>query len=232
MQQRTTAYNHRNRCRLAFSERWPVLALALAIAGVCLALSLPAVAEQQRSTGAAMAEAMTRMMDAMGFNGEDSPGDALSNGMRNPMSPDSPGWSFMMGQDNPMSERFGDPVRQFGMPDARRWFGDKDGPWQPTRLDGIWEGRTGGLLIVRGYRFRLYQPSAGFIDGLIQQRGDRIAMYNPANDTARPYEFALDRGRMVLRDAAGELFLYRRLWLEDEQQAEPFSQGRAEDAPR
>jgi hypothetical protein len=57
-------------------------------------------------------------------------------------------------------------------------------------------------------------------------------MYNPVNDTARPYEFALDRGRMVLRDAAGELFLYRRLWLEDEQQAEPFSQGRAEDAPR
>lgn len=211
---------------------------------VCICLNLPAIgppiapaiAEERRSTGEAMAEAMTRMMDAMGLTGEESPGDALSQGMREPLSPDSPGWSVMMGRDNPMTdtlrEGFGDSMRQFGMPGADRWLDAPGSPWRRTRLDGIWEGSNGGLLIVRGYRFRLYQPNAGYIDGLIQQRGERLAMYNPANDTAHPYEFALDRGRLVLRDAAGTLFLYRRLWLEDNPPGAPFNPSQAEDAPK
>jgi hypothetical protein len=84
--------------------------------------------------------------------------------------------------------------------------------WTLTTLEGIWESRDGGLLIVHGARFRLYQPCAGSIDGLIQQRNQRIALYNPENDYIRPYDYAQFEGRLVLRDPEGTLFLYRRLW--------------------
>jgi hypothetical protein len=82
-------------------------------------------------------------------------------------------------------------------------------------LEGVWEGREGGLLIVQGHRFRLYSPHGGFVDGLIQQRDDRIALYDQGSETARPYEFAEQQGRLVLRDADGRVYLYRRLWLDE-----------------
>jgi hypothetical protein len=39
-------------------------------------------------------------------------------------------------------------------------------------------------------------------------------MYNPENEHIRPFEFAESEGRLALRDPAGSLFLYRRLWLD------------------
>jgi hypothetical protein len=109
------------------------------------------------------------------------------------------------------------------MPDMGAWMRQLPGMaglpempgWQRTTLDGIWEGREGGLLIVQAHRFRLYSPHGDYIDGLIQQRGDRIALFDPERDIARPYEFAQHQGRLVLRDAAGQVYLYRRLWLDE-----------------
>ena len=86
-----------------------------------------------------------------------------------------------------------------------------------NRLDGVWEGRNGELLIVQGSRFRIYPGSAGYVDGYIQLRGDRLALYSPSDESARPFEFAESEGRLALRDAQGQLCLYRRLWLESEQ---------------
>ena len=186
------------------------------IAGLLLAQ--PAIADDGLS-GERMANAMARMMEAFGFgaSGDSSsanPGQAMP-GM---MNPQTNGWS------SAWTGGFGDPVREFGLPQPLQALGSKLGAWQPTALDGVWEGRGGGLLIVRNYRFRLYQPNAGYIDGLIQARGQRIALYNPATKSARPYEFALQGGRLALRDAEGRLILYRRLWLEKDLPGDPFNQ--------
>ncbi|WP_328987817.1 hypothetical protein [Thiorhodovibrio winogradskyi] len=186
----------------------------------------PAMAEDGRGGTERMAEAMTRMMEAFGFGdswspSDSQPGQGLDDAMPDMMNPRGVGWAA----------GFGDPVREFGLPGPLQQFGRALGALQPTSLDGIWEGRDGGLLIVRGSRFRLYQLNAGFIDGLIQERGQRIALYDPNTDSARPYEFALQSGRLALRDAAGKVYLYRRLWLEKDLPNDSFSQpGPATDA--
>ncbi len=151
------------------------------------------------------AEAMARMMEAMGMFGD---------GASAPMP--APGaMPFGMGQMPPG----GMPS---GMPDMGAWMQQLPGAqlptlpgWQRTSLEGIWEGPNGGLLIVQAHRFRLYSGRGDYIEGLIQQRGDRVALYDPEHDIARPYEFAQHQGRLVLRDPAGQVYLYRRLWLDD-----------------
>jgi hypothetical protein len=197
---------------------------------------------EDRGSGERMADAMTRMMEAFGFtDAEDaapmSPGIPSPQSPSGPMADVMPDWSGVMPPGAPAAAtwpgRFGDPMWEFGLPKPFNRFSEAMGEWRPTPLDGLWEGRDGGLLIVRGYRFRLYQPNAGYIDGMIQQRGDRIALYNPATDSARPYDFALHRGRLVLRDAEGSIFLYRRLWMEEEGPNDPFKQSPpTADAPK
>lgn len=192
------------------------------------------LAAEERQAGEVMADAMTRMMEVMGFGESDSPGEAVGDAMRGrmPMSPDTYGLQGMMPDGAPFGYawpgNFGNPLWTFGFPEGFdpgdfrpenfRRFGDRApwAQWRPTTLDGVWEGRDGGLFIVQNYRFRLYKPGYGHIDGMIQQRGDRLALYNPATRTARPYEVAQFRGRLVLRDADGQLLLYRRLWLEQD----------------
>ncbi|MGB5834306.1 MAG: hypothetical protein WBG92_20300 [Thiohalocapsa sp.] len=206
--------------------RW--LATTLFIATLVLTSALLQADDRTRDS---MADAMARMMEAMGFLGDDKPGGDL------PRSPGSlafpemvPGMSqFGLNQfglnpflPQPWSSSFADPAQNFGLDQMFRQIpGMQQMPevpgmpgWQRTALEGIWEGREGGLLIVQSPRFRLYSPHGGFIDGLIQQRGDRVAMYDPKNDRARPYEFAEHQGRLVLRDAEGQVYMYRRLWLE------------------
>jgi hypothetical protein len=154
---------------------------------------------------------MARMMDAMGLLSDDPaplpapgawPGFGAPSGMGQMPWPAMPGGS---------------------MPDMSAWMQQMPGAmqlpdvpgWRRTSLDGIWEGRDGELLIVQAHRFRLYSPHGGYIDGLIQQRGERIALYDPGREVARPYDFAQHQGRLVLRDAAGQVYLYRRLWLDE-----------------
>jgi len=219
-------------CRFSLSDRFGQLLLA-----VVIVLAVPALQAGDGSSRAAMADAMARMMEAMGFL--DEGGRDKSGSMPFELGGMSmPGMMPGMGQFgqspfgfNPWMSGFTNPAQGFDM--ERMWQqmpGASSMPesmsrfapqlpgmpgWQGTMLEGIWEGRDGGLLIVQGYRFRLYSPHGGYVDGLIQQRGDRIALYDPSSDTARPYEFAEQQGRLVLRDANGQVYLYRRLWMDD-----------------
>jgi hypothetical protein len=170
-----------------------------------LLMPVPLAAADPSAPTRAFAEAMARMMDAMGLLGD----EGAAAPMPMPMTPPP-----MPGADGAMP----------GMDDMADWVRELPGSvelpgmpgWKRTGLDGIWEGRAGGLLIVQAHRFRLYSGQGGYIDGLIQQRGDRIDIYDPARDIVRPYEFAQHQGRLVLRDAAGQVYLYRRLWLDDD----------------
>lgn len=170
---------------------------------------------------AAMAEAMAKMMEAMGFLGP-----ALPGSMPSPVPGVMPGMlpsplTGMPGATDPKTlmdqgmEKGGAALQQMTegmkMPDTPASFM----PWgTPSRLDGVWEGRNGELLIVQGNRFRIYPGASHYVDGYIQLQGDRLALYNPGNEHIRPFEFAESEGRLALRDPAGTLFLYRRLWLE------------------
>jgi hypothetical protein len=212
----------------------------LLLAAVMLAAA-PALQAGDGSSRAAMADAMARMMEAMGFL--DGGGRDKGGGMPfDPSSMSMPGMtpSLMPGMGqfgqnpfgfNPWMSGFANPAQGFdmermwqqmpgvsSMPESMSRFAPQVPGmpgWQGTTLEGIWEGRDGGLLIVQAYRFRLYSPHGGYVDGLIQQRGERIALYDPSSDTARPYEYAEHQGRLVLRDAEGQVYLYRRLWLDD-----------------
>jgi len=186
---------------------------ALFLAGVFAASVWPAAADEVAAARDAMIEAMARMMRVMGFTateplaGQPAPGTLPDTGAE---------LSARLGV-LPELAPFVDPVRAFSLPRVppprtTRLPAGLD--WRATTLEGIWEDRDGGLLIVIGPRFRIYKPNAGHVDGLIQQRGERVVLYNPANGQARPYEYAELQGRLALRDPEGNLFLYRRLWLE------------------
>jgi hypothetical protein len=51
------------------------------------------------------------------------------------------------------------------------------------------------------------------MDGLMSIQGDRIALYDPVEGNAQAFEFAEHQGRLVLRDLANQIYLYRRLQL-------------------
>lgn len=178
---------------------------------VALSAPKPTAAADVSATARVFAEAMARMMDAMGLLGDDAPPAPAAGAM--------PGFGAPFG----MGQMPWPGMPEGSMPDMGAWMQQMPGMvqlpnipgWRRTSLEGIWEGRDGGLLIVQAHRFRLYAPHGEYIEGLIQQRGDRIAMYDPEHDVARPYEFAQHQGRLVLRDPAGKVYLYRRLWHDD-----------------
>jgi hypothetical protein len=121
-------------------------------------------------------------------------------------------------------EKGGDMMKQFsqrmGMPGGMF-------PWAPdSRLQGVWEGRNGELLIVQGDRFRIYPGNAGYVEGLLKIDGERLALYNPEDDNVRPFEYAESEGRLVLRDDAGSLYLYRRLRLGEDQRPAAAAPGK------
>jgi hypothetical protein len=206
------------------------------IASVVLAAALLLPAALLQADGSArnvMADAMARMMEAMGFLGDDTPSGTMpmNPGPMNPGNFSMPGMMPGMNQfgmnpfaQQPWSSALTNPTQTFGMDQMMQQLpGMQQMPqvpgmpgWQRTALDGIWEGRGGSLLIVQAHRFRLYASQGGYVDGLIQQRGDRLALYDPQQDTARPFEYAEHQGRLVLRDPEGQVYLYRRLWLDDD----------------
>jgi hypothetical protein len=205
----------------------PIMALCL------LVLAAPSLADATRS---AMADAMVRMMEAMGLFG--SSGGSFSagpQGWSNPMGMSGwpsgfgamPGMSGMPGAGSvPMPFPGGsqmDPMSQMGqmgqMGQMMEGFAPGSPmtgamPWGMSQLEGIWEGSDDGLLIVQGTRYRIYAPFSGYIDGDIRVTGDRIELTNRRESFSQEFEYALDQGRLVLRDRQGQVYLYRRLVLE------------------
>jgi hypothetical protein len=178
---------------------------------LALSLASPLVGAQgQMGTREAMAGAMVKMMDAMGMF-KPSPGSGPLS-MSNPFG--GPGWMPGGGGfGTPWSSTFQDPSRAMG------WGEDMMEGFYPggSPLEGVWEGRNGELVIVQGNRFRIYSGTSGYVDGYVQVRDGLLAMYTPGEEQARPFEYAESQGRMILRDEAGEVYLYRRLRLDDPQ---------------
>jgi hypothetical protein len=201
----------------------------ITIIAICLCVSVaPARAADTRS---AMADAMVRMMEAMGLFG--AAGGGVSGGspaVPNPMGmsgwpsgfgamPGVPGAGTMpfpggsqmdptsqmgqMGQMGQMMERFNPGSAMTGTM-----------PWTVGPLEGLWEGSDDGLLIVQGARYRIYAPFSGYIDGDIRITGDRVELTNRRESFSQAFEYALNQGRLVLRDRQGQIYLYRRLVLE------------------
>jgi hypothetical protein len=151
----------------------------------------------------AMADAMSRMMEAMGLLG--SGGEAaraMTNGGVPGMSP-VPGMPL---------DQAGEVGRQLMEGMASRGAGRM--PWTGAALGGVWESAGGGLLIVEGSYYRLYAPNWAFVDGTLQVTGDRLRMASRRAGFSLEFEFALDQGRLALRDAQGQVLLYRRLVLD------------------
>lgn len=190
---------------------------------LALALSTGAAAPVQAADGMRemMADAMVRMMEAMGMFG------SATGGMgTNPMAMAGPTWGLGPGGFGvPGGIPSGVPWNALsgaapGMNQMLQQFGSgavpgmgQMMPWGGPGLQGIWEGRNGELLIVQGDRFRIYPGNAGYAEGYLQVSGDRLSLYNPRDAQARPFEYAESEGRLVLRDTAGQVFLYRRLQL-------------------
>jgi hypothetical protein len=192
----------------------PLKALCLLL---CL-MVLPGAGSAQLGTREIMADAMARMMEAMGLF-DSVPRDPLSYGgllgdVDLYAAPGSPWGGPANGPSRSSAMR--DLMQQFAgrMLEPGEPGGSWPSGWKPSRLEGVWEGRDGELLIVQGTRFRIYSRGMQRVDGLIQVRGERLALYNPLNENAQPFEFAESQGRLVMRDLAGQVYLYRRLLLD------------------
>ncbi len=182
----------------------------------------------EQSTRDLMANAMARMMDAMGLFDSASSQQGGGTGpdpfpMMDPLgaAPWGPGFGIPRGspfQDRSRAFAMGEMMKQLS--EAMPGLNSAPGPgggWPASRLEGVWEGRNGELLIVQGGRFRIYSPGMQRVDGLIQVRRDRLALYNPQDEQAQPFKFAESRGRLILRGLDGQTYLYRRLWLDGRQ---------------
>ncbi len=147
----------------------------------------------------AMADAMSRMMEAMGLMGA---GGEAARAMTNGGVPGMP------------MDQAGEVGRQMLEGMAPGGAGAGRMPWTGAAFGGVWESAGGGLLIVEGGNYRLYAPNWAFVDGTLQVTGDRVRMVSRRAGVSLEFEFALDQGRLALRDAQGQVFLYRRLVLD------------------
>lgn len=78
-------------------------------------------------------------------------------------------------------------------------------------LDGIWRGQRGEIVLVMYGMFRIYANADTYRDGRYEVQGNKLVMIDPSRGTRRSYDFALDQGRLVLRDRDGNLLLFRQL---------------------
>jgi hypothetical protein len=182
------------------------------------ALGVPAHAVGQDGRNAmadAMAEAMVRMMDAMGLfrGGSFGSWDRI---------PTVPGMTLPFGSPmgmpgvSPWGMPMQDPSKAFGLGTEMMQQWSPQGATGAVRgegaepLDGVWEGSGGDLLIVQGGRYRIYAPQDQHIDGWLQTRSSQVALYNVQDGQTQVFEYAARDGRLALRDTGGQVFLYRR----------------------
>ncbi|NKN33781.1 hypothetical protein [Marichromatium bheemlicum] len=165
-----------------------VFALCVSLLVAPLALASGGISRE------AMADAMAQMMEAMGL-----------------FAPQRGGWSGQAGVPGWPSAFDGLGVPGTGgMEQFARSLGEAAGA---VSLDGEWEGSDGSLLIVQAGFYRLYSAHGGYIDGELRIAERWLELTNPRAQFDHRFEFALDRGRLALRDANGQVFLYRRLVL-------------------
>ena len=185
------------------------------------------------------ANAMDMMMDAMDrYARKRSWDDALSSystqaqpwswGGMPGMTPQMPGQSQMqqMLQSAPATAQgFGRMARQ--MPSTPQWSpawgGQPAGQLAPGPglgragrgisgpLDGIWQGSTGEVLMVRNGYCRIYASRENYNDCRISVQASNALITSATSGESREYEYAVYQGRLALRDSDGNILLYRRL---------------------
>ena len=196
------------------------------LAALCLlVLCSPGARADAGASRQAMADGMARMMEAMGFLGSGantansmargqmpgmpSPFGMPGLGMGMPGMPSS-GMPFSGGNQMDQAGRMGSTMMdQF----SQTVPGMGQMPWSASALEGVWEIAGGGLLIVQGSNYRLYAPDGGYVDGTLQVSGDRLQMANARAGFVLQFDYALDQGRLAMRDQSGQVYLYRRLVL-------------------
>ena len=196
------------------------------LAALCLlVLCSPGARADAGASRQAMADGMARMMEAMGFLGSGantansmargqmpgmpSPFGMPGLGMGMPGMPSS-GMPFSGGNQMDQAGRMGGTMMdQF----SQTVPGMGQMPWSGSALEGVWEIAGGGLLIVQGSNYRLYAPDGGYVDGTLQVSGDRLQMANARAGFVLQFDYALDQGRLAMRDQSGQVYLYRRLVL-------------------
>lgn len=191
------------------------LTLAL-LCAAALCAPAPGWTQDTYNARRAMADAMVRMMEIMGLFGGGSLGSW--GGVPNVSGLTSPFGSWMgMPGASPWGMPFQDPSKATGwgsnmmsqmaqgVPGASTGSGTGAEP-----LDGVWEGGGGDLLIVQGGRYRIYAPQDQYIDGMLQQQSNRVALFNAQDGQTQIFDFATQDGRLALRGAGGEVYLYRR----------------------
>lgn len=168
----------------------------------------------------AMARAIARMMESMGFSGAagyDAPAypDAgAMPGWPGPMTP-WPGGALPDSGVSDMADSAVDGMTRMGQQMMQGMQGQAPGmPWGQTSLGGVWEDNQGGVLIVQGRRYRLYSQCRGYIEGGIRLSDNRLELSNDEEGVTQGFEYALDKGRLALRSDDGQVFLYRRLILD------------------
>lgn len=170
-----------------------------------------ALAQPTPTPAEAMAQAIARMMESMGLTGP-TPATAVGApslpSALNPAATLSP-WP------TPTPDQ---AAQQAGAVAESTWRTLQNAlnaaaPPSGTALEGLWEDNQGGLLIVQGRFYRLYSACRGYIEGEIRVQAAQVELSNRSEQFAQSFEFALDQGRLALRDQQGQLYLYRRLIL-------------------
>jgi len=186
------------------------------------------------------ANAMDMMMDAMdryaekrawdnALSGYGTPGQPSSWGAMPGMTPRMPGQSQMqqMLQRAPAAaQTFGgmasqmpggrQPGATWGSPPARPAAAPspglgRTGQGLSSALDGIWQGSTGEVLIVRDGYCRIYASRENYNDCRIAVQGGNALITSATSGQSREYQYAVYQGRLALRDSDGNLLLYRHL---------------------
>jgi len=82
----------------------------------------------------------------------------------------------------------------------------------PGPLDGDWEDSVGSILSIANDRFRISRSADYYNEGYLLLESDKIlSMRTREGNHKRYYEYASQGDKLVLRDALGNLLLFRRL---------------------
>ncbi|MCG7926511.1 MAG: hypothetical protein JAY67_13370 [Candidatus Thiodiazotropha taylori] len=80
-----------------------------------------------------------------------------------------------------------------------------------SEVDGIWIGQGGEIVLVMYGYFRVYADTETYRDGRYQIDGDLLHMHDLTNGSSQTYQYALDSGRMIMRNREGVLLLFKQL---------------------
>jgi hypothetical protein len=123
------------------------------------------------------------------------PATAANEGMRG--LPEMPGTAVMA----PMMQGF-----HQAMPPQTPYLGGQQRP-----LTGIWQGRRGEILAIQKSDFQLYAGPGRYSRGTFRIVGDLLYWYTPATASTIPFQFAVERDHFWMRDAEGQVYVFRRL---------------------